>query len=289
MKRALSTAVRYLLYPFLLAATLLVIYCAVRGQWDLKHALWGYLSGLLVVLILCERLFPLSTDWSMTTASFLRDLKYLAVSGATIAVVRTGFGMLAIWFAERHKGLLAQASVVTSVVVFLLVFEFLQYWMHRLSHEGTGALGRFLWRIHLVHHLPDRVYVVMHGVFHPLNALITALLIQSSLLVLGVSPQAAFAATLLVDLQTMISHFNVDVRAGFFNYLFIGTELHRYHHSASLEEAKNYGTVIALWDLLFGTLLYRPAEPPARLGLDGSGEYPTSQKLWPVLALPFQR
>jgi sterol desaturase/sphingolipid hydroxylase (fatty acid hydroxylase superfamily) len=174
-------------------------------------------------------------------------------------------------------------------VIFFLVFEFLQYWFHRLSHEGRGALGRFLWKIHLAHHLPDRVYVVMHGVFHPVNALISALLIQSSMLLLGLSPEAAFAAILIIDLQTMISHFNVDIRAGVWNYLFIGTELHRYHHSASIDESKNYGTVIPFWDLVFGTFLYRPAKHPARLGLDGSDEYPPSQKLWQVLALPFRR
>ena len=287
MQRALATAVRYFLYPLLLAATLLIIHGAVTGAWDLKRALWGYLFGLIVVLIAVERLLPLSADWSMTRASLLRDLKYLGASGIAIALVRTGFGTLAIWFSERHQGPLAHTAIVPSVAIFLMLFELLQYWLHRLSHEGRGALGRFLWRLHLAHHLPDRVYVVMHGVFHPVNALITALLIQSSMLLLGLSPQAAFAATLLIDLQTMISHFNVDIRAGFFNYLFIGTELHRYHHSASVAEAKNYGTVIPLWDLVFGTFLYRPENLPARLGLDGSDEQPTSQNFLQVLRLPF--
>ena len=287
MKRALATAVRYLLYPLLLAATLLVIQGAVTGAWDLKLTLWGYLFGLIFVLIAVERLLPLANDWSMTRASLLRDLKYLAASGITIALVRTGFGTLAIWFSERHQGLLAHMSILPSVVIFFLVFELLQYWFHRLSHEGRGALGRFLWRLHLAHHLPDRVYVVMHGVFHPVNALITALLIQSSMLLLGLSPQAALAVTLLIDLQTMISHFNVDIRAGFFNYLFIGTELHRYHHSARVDEAKNYGTVLPLWDLVFGTFLYRPEMPPARLGLDGADEPPPSQNFLQVLTLPF--
>lgn len=289
MKSAISWAVRYLLYPLLLGATLSVIYFATKGHVDLKRTLWSYLFGLLSMLILIERLFPLSREWGMTRASFLRDLKYLAVSGVTIVAVRAGFGTLALWFAERHQGLLAHSSVVTSVGIFLLVFEFLQYWFHRLSHEGSGALGRFLWHVHLAHHLPDRVYVVMHGVFHPVNALITAVLIQSTMMLLGLSPEAAFAAILLIDLQTMISHFNVDIRAGVFNYLFIGTELHRYHHSASVDEAKNYGTVIPLWDLIFGTFLYKPARHPARLGLDGGNEYPPSQRLWQVLSLAFRR
>ncbi|HNN97536.1 MAG TPA: sterol desaturase family protein [Pseudomonadota bacterium] len=289
MKPTVSSALRYLLYPLLLATTLLVIHWAVREQWDLKRTLWGYLGSLLLVLILIERLAPLSPAWGMTRGSFLRDLKYLVSSGVTIAVVRGLFGMLALWLGARHQGLLAQTSVVQSVVIFFLVFEFFQYWFHRLSHSGRGAIGRFLWKVHLAHHLPDRVYVVMHGVFHPINALISALLLQSCMLLLGLSPQAVFAAMVIIDLQTMISHFNVDVRAGWFNYVFIGTELHRYHHSQNIDEAKNFGTVIPLWDLVFGTFLYQPKKPPERLGLDGVDTYPSSQKFFSVLALPFRR
>ena len=127
----------------------------------------------------------------------------------------------------------------------------------------------------------------MHPVFHPLNALVNAVLIQAVMLLLGLPPQAVFAAFLLMDLQTMVSHFNVDIRAGFLNYLFVGTELHRYHHSADVAEAKNFGTVIPCWDLVFGTFLYRPGRVPAALGA-GDGGYPRSGEFWKVMALPFK-
>lgn len=288
MKRILGLAVTYLAYPILLGTTLLTIHATTVHHIDLKRALWGYLLGLLAVLITLERLFPLSPRWSMTRVSFRQDLKYLLSSGVTIALLRAGFGAIGIWYSEHHHGPLASASLPVSLAVFFLVFEFLQYWFHRMSHEGHGRLGRFLWKAHVVHHLPDRVYVVMHGVFHPLNAFISALLIQASMLLLGLSPQAVFAATLLIDLQTMISHFNVDIRAGFFNYLFIGTELHRYHHSSAVTEAKNYGTVLPLWDLVFGTFRYRPGTDPSGLGVSDPSEYPPLQRFWQVLALPFR-
>jgi sterol desaturase/sphingolipid hydroxylase (fatty acid hydroxylase superfamily) len=288
MKIALKWTARYFVYPLLLTATLLVIHLAIQGHWDLKRTLWGYLFCLLFTLILLERLFPLSPRWAMTRSSFARDIKYLAASGLTIGLVRSGFGVLAIWFSEHHRGLLADVPLGVSLVVFLVVFEFFQYWFHRLSHTGRGAVGRFLWRTHLAHHLPDRVYVVMHGVFHPVNALVSAVLMQSTMLLLGLSPQAAFAAVLLIDLQTMVSHFNVDIRAGVCNYLLIGTELHRYHHSADVDEGKNFGTVITLWDLIFGTFLYVPGTPPAALGVADPDAYPPSHRMGQVLALPFR-
>src|SRR4051812_11519203 len=273
MKNNLSKAVSYFTYPLFLATTLGTIHAAVSRGWDLKHTLWGYLFGLLFTLILLERLFPLKREWGMTGSSFLRDLKYLLSAGPAIGIVRSAFGVLAIVFSEHHRGLLSDMPLIPSVAIFFLVFEFIQYWYHRYSHEGTGPLGRFLWKTHLAHHLPDKVYIVMHGVFHPLNAFITAILIQAVLLLLGLSPQAVFAVTLLIDLQTMISHCNVDIRAGIFNYVFVGTELHRYHHGANADEAKNYGTVLTLWDMVFGTFVYRPGKIPSALGVEKAGLY----------------
>lgn len=284
MKNSIAKAVAYAAYPSLLLATLATIAATVAFGWDLKSVLWGYLSGLLAVLIALERLFPLSPRWGMTRASFLRDLKYLIAAGAAIGAVRAGFGILALRLGEGHRGPLADVPLLIAVPSALLAFDFLQYWLHRWSHRNA-----FLWRIHVAHHLPDRVYVVMHAVFHPLGALLTAALLQAVLLLLGLSPEAVFAAMLIIDLQTMVSHFNVDIRAGAFNYLLVGAELHRYHHSADVSEAGNYGAVTPLWDILFGTFRYRPGRPPAALGVEPGTPYPSSGEFWRVLALPFLR
>ena len=174
-------------------------------------------------------------------------------------------------------------------LAFLLIFEFFQYHYHRASHEAPGMLGQFLWKIHVAHHLPDRVYVIMHAVFHPANAFVTAAIIQTPLILIGVSPEATLAASLLIDLQSLVSHFNVDLRAGFLNYIFIGTETHRYHHSANVKDAGNYGNTLAIWDQLFGTFVYRPGIAPERLGVANPDEYPESNELARVLALPFGR
>jgi sterol desaturase/sphingolipid hydroxylase (fatty acid hydroxylase superfamily) len=106
---------------------------------------------------------------------------------------------------------------------------------------------------------------------------------------MGVSPEATLAASLLIDLQSLVSHFNVDLRAGFLNYIFIGTETHRYHHSANVKDAGNYGNTLAIWDQLFGTFLYRPGIAPERLGVANPDEFPESNELARVLALPFGR
>ena len=86
----------------------------------------------------------------------------------------------------------------------------------------------------------------------------------------------------------IISHFNVDLRMGWANYVFVGPELHRYHHSADMSEAKNYGATLTIWDQVFGTFLYRPGSAPRDLGIGTDGNLPEYRRVLAVLTLPFR-
>ena len=281
--------ITYGLYPLLLIIVLSIIFLAINFNSDYKVVYGGTTVFLVLTLMTTETFFPLNKEWKMTKKSFLRDIKYILIDAPVIALTKTGFGLIVIWYSQTHTGLFTNSSILLSTIIFLLVFEFFQYWYHRLSHTTTGNLGKFLWRVHLAHHLPDKVYVVMHAVFNPINAFITATIIQLPLILFGVSPEATLAATLLIDLQSLVSHFNVNIRAGFLNYIFIGTETHRYHHSANIDEAKNYGNTLAIWDIIFGTFYYKPNEFPQKLGLDNSSDYPKSENLIDVVTFPFKK
>ena len=76
----------------------------------------------------------------------------------------------------------------------------------------------------------------------------------------------------------MYQHCNVDVKLGPLNYIFSMAELHRWHHSLTLEEANsNYGNNIIFWDLVFGTMFW-PKErlPSEHIGLSDMPEFPQS-------------
>lgn len=91
-----------------------------------------------------------------------------------------------------------------------------------------------------------------------------------------------------MGLQGLVSHFNVDIKAGPFNYALVGTELHRTHHSADLDEAGNYGVLTPFWDIVFGTFVYAPDRAPKALGVSDPQHYPPSNRLLQTLALPFR-
>lgn len=286
---ALTTFVSYLFYPLLLSITLCLYFGALAYGWNLA-TVFAWMAGLRILLLLAvEFLYPAKAEWKMTWASFRRDLKYMAVNGGVAALLKLGVGWLALDMSRLNTGIVANTSILMEFLAVVLLFEFFQYWYHRLSHESSGRWGAWLWKVHVAHHLPDKVYLLMHPVGHPLNFLISMALIQLPLVVLGARPESIFLFNALMGLQGLVSHFNVDIKAGPLNYFLVGTELHRYHHSVNVDEAKNYGVVTPFWDLVFGTFEYHPKRLPIALGVKEPAQYPASSELGKVLALPFRR
>jgi len=81
--------------------------------------------------------------------------------------------------------------------------------------------------------------------------------------------------SVVLAISAAFQHANIDLDNGVLNYVFNTNELHRWHHSRRLDESNaNYGAVLVVWDLLFGT--YRPRTPgrPAEIGMFQEAEYP---------------
>jgi sterol desaturase/sphingolipid hydroxylase (fatty acid hydroxylase superfamily) len=66
----------------------------------------------------------------------------------------------------------------------------------------------------------------------------------------------------------MYIHSNLDVRTGPLQLLINGPEAHRWHHSTDLgAPGMNFGTKLAIWDLLFGTFCLPKDQKPNGYGL----------------------
>ncbi len=285
----MATFVSHVFYPLLLAITLALYFGALEHGWNLA-TVFAWMAGTRMLLLLAvEFLYPAKPEWKMTWPSFRRDLKYMAVNGGIAGLVKLGLGWWALDMSRFNTGIVAGNSIFVEFLALLLVFEFFQYWYHRLSHEGSGRWGAWLWSVHVPHHLPDKVYLLMHPVGHPLNFLVSLAIVQLPMVVLGARPESIFLFNALMGLQGLLSHYNVDIKAGPLNYLLVGTELHRFHHSADIREARNYGVLTPFWDLVFGTFEYHPGRMPAALGVTEASQYPDSNELLKVLKLPFKR
>lgn len=288
-RRRGRAAVRWGLYPFSWATTLTGFYLILNAPVDPRQVWMANGAFLAVLFLLIEWQFPYEHRWAMSLRSFLADLRFVVVNGAFMAALTAGLGYLTITISGDLTGPGHDWPLALQVIAGLLIFEAINYSLHRAMHEMRGPVGRFLWLSHAAHHLPPRLYLIMHAVFHPINALfIQTLAIILPIWLMGYDQKAVTMILMISGLHGLISHFNVDVRMGWLNYIFVGPETHRYHHSANVTEAENYGNTLTLYDLLFGTFVYRPGKPPAELGVDQRTGLPDYERTLTVLALPFR-
>jgi sterol desaturase/sphingolipid hydroxylase (fatty acid hydroxylase superfamily) len=284
-------AVTWATWPLLFLSTLAVLSHAIALNWSYGATLGALTAGSIAVLVALEWAYPLDQRWRMTARTFFeRDLKFLLAGIVTLSGINYALGLIGLNLASGHRGPLSDWPLWLAVSAAILAFDFLQYWQHRWSHEADNVFKQFLWKTHAAHHLPQQVYVLMHPAAHPLNTLLIQAVIRVPLFYwLGLSPEALMVVTAIIGLQGLVSHCNVDLRAGWFNYLLTGTELHRVHHGADHADGRNYAVVVSLIDVIFGTFDYRPGRVPQRLGVIDPGAYPRSDQFWRIMLIPFRR
>lgn len=260
----------------LLAALPVMATAALRLQWPAASALAGWLVVNMAVLGLAERWRPFRTDWQATPRHVRRDGTVWTLNVLTDAVASAALTALIVVHLPGDSSWPLAGQVLAGV----LAAEFAAYWMHRWSHAG-----RWWWRVHLLHHRPDRLNVANALTAHPINALYDKLVRVLPLMWLGLSPEAMLIVALFGLTQSLAVHANVAGTLGPFDRLVGSAELHRLHHSTRPDEAGNFGTALPLWDQVFGT--YRRGNAPARVGVFDPSRYPDEWRLGALLAWPF--
>ncbi|NKB71593.1 MAG: hypothetical protein GKR89_31350 [Candidatus Latescibacteria bacterium] len=153
--------------------------------------------------------------------------------------------------------------VAAQALTMVLVADLLRYWLHRFSHQYTG-----LWRLHAVHHAPQKLYWFNVGRFHPLEKALQFQLDALPFILLGVGAETLALYFVFYAVNGFFQHCNIELRLGPLNYIISGPQLHRWHHSRIAAESNaNYGNNLIVWDLLFGTYFYPRDRQVKELGL----------------------
>jgi sterol desaturase/sphingolipid hydroxylase (fatty acid hydroxylase superfamily) len=264
---------RWLIAWSILPATLLVSLGACAAILGSGHAEGGsspVAHGWIVLaisvavgmfLLVMERVQPHSRYWRKPQGDIGTDITHVVLSSLLIpaifeAAVKSLLLAGAAWLATRVGGSLWPTSwpLAIQLTLALIVAELGQYWWHRTAHERET-----LWRFHATHHSPRRLYWLNSCRFHPVDSMAQYLLEAVPLVLLGCSPVVLALFTLATAVIGMFQHANIELRAGWLNWVFSLTELHRWHHSREIREGNsNYGANLIVWDVVFGTR-YLPA------------------------------
>ena len=217
-----------------------------------------------------ERVLPHREEWRARRDEVGTDALFMLVVQALLPKALTfGLAVSVLRWLEEAGGALqnvwpSELAVPLQVVLMLLVADFLRYWLHVLSHTADP-----LWRLHAVHHAPERLYWLNVGRFHPLEKALQFALDAAPFLVLGVGETVLAGYFVFYALNGFFQHSNVELRMGVLNWVVSGAPLHRWHHSRSAAESNhNYGNNLIVWDVLFGTRFLPEDREVGELGLE---------------------
>jgi sterol desaturase/sphingolipid hydroxylase (fatty acid hydroxylase superfamily) len=157
------------------------------------------------------------------------------------------------------------------LIVDLILLDFLIYWWHRANHEFP-----FLWRFHEIHHL-DRFLDTTSAVrFHVGEVLLSAGFRAGVIMLFGIPVASVLAFEAAVLVAALFHHSNLRLLRGLergLARLVITPSIHWIHHHAERADTdSNYGTILSIWDPLFGSRNRRPRDLEMEIGVEGEAE-----------------
>ena len=147
------------------------------------------------------------------------------------------------------------------------VGELTAYWVHRGVHRVD-----LLYRFHEVHHSSRALHWLNASRFHPLDTALFQLTTVVPLVLLGFAPEAIAVVGLLGQTGTFLQHTRIPVDGRGWSRVFHTSLAHRIHHRDGSAPIRNFGSMLLLWDWVFGT--YEAPDPGARPPLGPGRRFP---------------
>jgi sterol desaturase/sphingolipid hydroxylase (fatty acid hydroxylase superfamily) len=167
-----------------------------------------------------------------------------------------------------------------SLLLYLVVFDFVHYWIHRGQHQFE-----WWWRLHALHHSQRQMTMWTDNRNHLLDDLLSDTLIVIVAQLIGVAPGQFVAIVALTQLSENFQHANLRMwfgRVG--ERLWVSPRFHRLHHAIGIGHESqgrqtlgghNFGVLLPWWDMLFGTanfeLRYDPTGTRDQVEPDAQG------------------
>jgi sterol desaturase/sphingolipid hydroxylase (fatty acid hydroxylase superfamily) len=276
-------------FPVVMAAVIAGSYFLIIRGVNPALAILGPQFAAFFVVAVAERIFPYHNSWLHSQHDIGVDAAHTVGIGITTGlfgpvVVSSGVFVAAWLSATLGSGLWPNEwPLLAQIALALVIGELPGYWVHRWEHSFDS-----LWRFHSVHHSAPRLYWLNAGRFHPIDIMLTFIPSYFLLIVLGCNELVLAYFGLAAAVHGIFQHANLQMKLGPLNWIFSMAELHRWHHSRTIEEANtNFGQTISIWDWVFGTrFLPKDREPPRDIGIADLPNFPMTW--WAQILAPFR-
>jgi sterol desaturase/sphingolipid hydroxylase (fatty acid hydroxylase superfamily) len=155
---------------------------------------------------------------------------------------------------------------LVSLLMYLLVLDFFDYWLHRGQHQFE-----WWWRLHALHHSQRQMTMWSDNRNHLLDDLLRDVLLVTLAQLIGVAPGQYVAIVAITQLSESFQHANLRLWFGRWGErLWVSPRFHRLHHAVGLGHetpgralgGHNFGVLLPWWDMLFGTANFEQRYDP---------------------------
>ncbi len=183
--------------------------------------------GLLQLMVMWGVIGPMQRRWP---AEPLRDRQAVRVDVIYTLIHRLGLFKLGMFFTldyafEQGLGVLRTWGMPTlhldglwpgvtdlalvSFVLYLVVFDFVHYWIHRAQHQSNAW-----WALHALHHSQRQMTMWSDNRNHLLDDMLTSLILSAVAVLIGVGPGQFVALVAISQLSENFQHANVRLWFG---------------------------------------------------------------------------
>lgn len=216
--------------------------------------------SIFVLASILQYKFPHQNSFAAVLRNWRVNLPLASMNAALMASICGGcLCALALYVKQRDLGFFNQIGLLYwgQVASTVILFDFIAYVVHRLYHQN-----KWLWPLHAVHHA-DIVFETSTALrFHPLELLLSLGVRLAFVWIFGPPILAIVIFEILFAYFNLVEHSDVVFQQRLERILtpiFITPSMHRRHHSMTEKNTPNFGTILSLWDILFGTLNVRGA------------------------------
>jgi len=271
-------------------------YLTIKHNWNFEMASYSIFVFVSSYILIFERIIPLKQAWKPQKKTLWIDIKHFILSVAIVDALGKMVALFVVLYLQEHY---FESFKIWDALPLLIVYgianvigEFLPYLYHLISHKGkeNSFVSQFLWKVHAIHHLPIRLNWFKTNWVHPINMFLNTVLKMTPILFLGFGKEIVFLVGVTHIVVAYISHANIQTKKSVLDYVIVTPQIHHFHHSIKMNEAKNFGNTIPFWDLIFGTYYNRKGSVE-KVGVvtDSSAKYPSRKSYKEQLIFPLTK
>jgi sterol desaturase/sphingolipid hydroxylase (fatty acid hydroxylase superfamily) len=198
---------------------------------------------------------PEPSDGRLAGTLAARLARRVSAVGGVTAVVAGGVAITTTWATHTTSERLWRRRVVPdlgtgalAVAAAVAAWDFLYYWDHRFMHSS-----RYMWAIHVVHHSSEH-YNLSTALRQPVAEAFGTFVPFGSLCLFGIRPGLVETARGVNLLYQYWIHTETVRGLGPAEEVLNTPSHHRVHHGSNRQYLdRNHGSILILWDRLFGT------------------------------------